>query len=294
MKRTLLATVLILCTALPGTARAEAGGDPLAATRADMEATLGAVPSFFSAFPPAALPGAWQTFKALQLSGTTALTGKEKELIGLGVAAQVPCDYCIYAHTAAARAHGASDAEIAEAVAMAALTRQWSTVLNGSLADEAEFRAWTDAAFAHAARVPADSQPIAVVDADSALREAARLLGSAPSFLTALPAATLPGAWQELAGLQLNPATALPGYLKELIGLGVAAQVPCRYCSYAHTQAAKLGGATDQQVQEALAMAALTRHWSTWINGMAIDGATFRREFDAILRHGAEAAGGAK
>jgi AhpD family alkylhydroperoxidase len=294
MNRSLFVSALVLLAAVPGWLRAESGADPLAATRADMRSTLGFEPSFFAAFPPAALPGAWQAFKALQISDATALSGKEKELIGLAVAAQIPCDYCVYAHEASARAHGASDAEIAEAVAMAALTRQWSTVLNGSLVDEAEFRAWADAAFAHAAGVAADSRPIAVVDADSALAEASRLLGTPPSFLSALPAATIPGAWQELAGLQLDPATALPGYVKELIGLGVAAQVPCRYCTYAHTKAAKLGGATDQQVQEALAMAALTRHWSTWLNGMAVDAATFRQEFDAILRHGAEAAAGPK
>ena len=293
MKLALSAALIALVT-LPGAARADSGADPLAATRADMAATLGSVPSFFSAFPPAALPGAWQAFKALQLSDATALSGRDKELIGLGVASQIPCEYCVYAHTAAARAHGAGDAEIAEAVAMAALTRQWSTVLNGSLVDEAEFRAWTDAAFAHAARVPVDSRPIAAVDADSTLREASRLLGTAPPFLTALPAATLPGAWSELAGLQLNPATELSGAVKELIGLAVAAQVPCRYCTYAHTQAAKLAGATDQQIQEALGMAALTRHWSTWLNGMAVDGATFRREFDAILRHGAERSAASK
>jgi hypothetical protein len=35
---------------------------------------------------------------------------------------------------------GASEAEIAEAIGMAALTRHWSTFLNGTLADEAAFR----------------------------------------------------------------------------------------------------------------------------------------------------------
>lgn len=290
-----LSVFALALLAAPITAlRAEEGADPLAATRADMRATLGFEPSFFSGVPPSALPGAWQAFKALELSDTTALSGKEKELIGLGVAAQIPCDYCIYAHRASARAYGASDEEIAEAVAMASLTRQWSTVLNGSLTDEAEFRAWVDAALAHAERLPADSRPIPVVDADSALAEAARVFGSAPSFLAALPAAMIPGAWREMIGFELAPATALPGHVRELVGLGVAAQVPCRYCVYAHTRAAKLGGATDQQVQEALAMAALTRRWSTWLNGMAIDADTFRQEFDAILRHGAEAAVAAK
>ena len=34
----------------------------------------------------------------------------------------------------------------------------------------------------------------------------------------------------------LNPNSALSGKAKELIGLAVAAQVPCQYCIYAHTE----------------------------------------------------------
>lgn len=66
------------------------------------------------------------------LNGADAkLDAKTRELIALGVAAQVPCAYCVYAHTKFALAHGASEAEIREAVAAAAHVRHWSTVLNG-------------------------------------------------------------------------------------------------------------------------------------------------------------------
>jgi AhpD family alkylhydroperoxidase len=61
-----------------------------------------------------------------------ALDGKTKQLIGLAVAAQIPCSYCVYAHTKAAKAAGATDAEIKEAIATAALVRFNSTMLNGS------------------------------------------------------------------------------------------------------------------------------------------------------------------
>lgn len=120
-------------------------------TYRDIEQTLGLVPSFFKAFPDTAIAGAWAEFKSLQLNPQTQLSGKEKELIGLAVAAQVPCHYCVYFHTAAARLHGASEAEIREAVAMAAITRHWSTVLNGMQVDEAQFMKETDTAMAMAA-----------------------------------------------------------------------------------------------------------------------------------------------
>ena len=114
------------------------------ATYRDIEQTLGLVPSFFKLFPEEGIAGAWAEFKAVQLNPKTALTGKEKELIGLAVAAQIPCGYCIYFHTAAAKANGASDAEVREAVAMAAISRHWSTVLNGMQTDPAGFRQETD------------------------------------------------------------------------------------------------------------------------------------------------------
>jgi AhpD family alkylhydroperoxidase len=113
-------------------------------TYQDIHATLGMVPGFFKLFPEEGIAGAWTEFKSVQLNPKSALSGKEKELIGLAVAAQIPCSYCIYFHTAAAKANGASDAEIREAVAMAALTRHWSTVLNGMQEDPATFRRETD------------------------------------------------------------------------------------------------------------------------------------------------------
>ena len=61
-----------------------------------------------------------------------ALDAKTRELVMLGVAAQIPCDYCVYGHTTIARAAGATDEEIKSAVAAAAAVRMWSTVLDGN------------------------------------------------------------------------------------------------------------------------------------------------------------------
>jgi AhpD family alkylhydroperoxidase len=70
-----------------------------------------------------------------------------KQLIALGVAAQIPCEYCIYAHNKAARAAGATDAEIKEAISAAALVRKWSTELNGNMYDMSDFRKQVDAIY---------------------------------------------------------------------------------------------------------------------------------------------------
>ena len=64
----------------------------------------------------------------------------------------------------------------------------------------------------------------------------------------------------------------------QLISLAVAAQIPCQYCIWSDTRDAKAAGATDEEIGEAVTMAALTRHWSTIFNGMQVDFDTFKKE----------------
>ncbi|MDB5829283.1 MAG: Alkylhydroperoxidase AhpD core [Variovorax sp.] len=98
-------------------------------------------------YPPQALSSTLQDMDALTGSKAV-LNGKVRQLIGLAVAATVPCQYCIYLHTKGAKAMGATDAEIREAVAAAAETRKMSTVLYGNAYDLTAFRAEVDAMFA--------------------------------------------------------------------------------------------------------------------------------------------------
>jgi AhpD family alkylhydroperoxidase len=142
-KTTTLATLTVLTIA--GLGIGPAAAQDAQATYRDIEQTLGSVPTFFKLFPESGIAGAWAEFKAVQLNPKTRLDGKTKELIGLAVSAQIPCHYCVYFHTAAAKANGASEEEVREAVAMAAISRHWSTVLNGMQVDMAAFRAETDA-----------------------------------------------------------------------------------------------------------------------------------------------------
>ena len=101
-------------------------------------------PGFFKAVaPPDSLGPAMQEYGAVM--GPKALDAKTKELIGLGVAAQIPCSYCVYAHTMNAKRLGATDDQIKEAVAAAALTRKWTTELNGNMYDFDAFKKEVDA-----------------------------------------------------------------------------------------------------------------------------------------------------
>jgi AhpD family alkylhydroperoxidase len=88
--------------------------------------------------PGHVLDQAWGGYQAVYAGG--ALSAKTKQLIALGVSAQIPCTYCVAGHTQAARAAGATDDEIKEAVAVAGQVRMWSTMLNGSAYDMNRFQ----------------------------------------------------------------------------------------------------------------------------------------------------------
>lgn len=124
---------------------------------------------------------------------------------------------------------------------------------------------------------------------DSATSEMESALGTVPPFIALLPEGAQAGAWAFMKGSSGNPDGEIPAKYRELIALGVAAQIPCTYCSYAHTAFAKANGATDAEVQEAIAYAAEVRLWSTILNGSQYDLEKFQTEIDGILAHAAEA-----
>jgi len=253
------------------------------ATYKDVEKTLGFVPAFMHEFPEGEVAAVWNELKTVQMNPSTALPMKTKELIGLAVAAQIPCRYCTYFHTQVAKLGGASDEDEKEAIAMAGLTRHWSAVANGMQIDFSEFKQEVARIGAYLQHPTPKGDPAPVTDAASAYRDIERTLGTVPTFMRRFPEEGIASAWRLTKSVQLSPTTALPGKTKELIGLAVAAQIPCQYCIYFHTEAAKLYGASDAEIREAVAMAALTRHWSAVLNGSMSDEAQFRKDVDQIV-----------
>ena len=277
-----LTTIAITASVLFHLSPASAEPDAKATYR-DIDQTLGFVPGFMKAFPAVEVAAIWDEIKSIQLDPHTALAPKTKELIGLAVAAQIPCRYCTYFHTQVAKLDGASDEDVTEAIAMAGITRHWSTVLNGMQTDFTEFKQEIGRIGAYLKHPTPKGDPAPIVDAASAYKDIERTLGSVPTFMRRFPEAGIAAAWRGQKLLELNPATSLPGKTKELIGLAVAAQIPCQYCIFFHTEAAKLNGASDEEIREAVAMAALTRDISTVLNGSLVDEAQFRKDVDQIV-----------
>jgi len=109
----------------------------------------------------------------------------------------------------------------------------------------------------------------------------AEMLGFVPAFLTQMPKATLPIGLAGYTHLEVGD-TALPAKTKYLISLAVAAQIPCQYCVWADTMGAKAAGATDEEIGEAVGVAAMTRFWSTNFNGLQVDLDTYKAELGPL------------
>lgn len=294
-KKTSLLAIGLLALALSITALA-ADGTQAPALRTSQEAyqditnTFGFVPEFLKSYPESGIAGAWLEMKSIQLNPNTALSGKQKELIGLAVAAQIPCRYCIYFHTAAAKAQGATEQELKEAIAAAAITKHWTAIISGNQVMDSEFKSDTDKALAYMkaqmnAGAPAQHEVVDLLDAQAAYKDIESMYGFVPVYFKVLPEEALIGAWRDLREFHFNTKTALSLKDKLLIGLAVTAQTHWELGSYFNTEAAmSLQGATDREIKESVAMAALTAHWSTVLNGSQTDEANFHREVDQILK----------
>lgn len=116
-----------------------------------------------------------------------------------------------------------------------------------------------------------------VVNVAKIREEIKQAFGQVPGWVNEMPISLLEGFWTTMRDFHLGE-TAIPNKYKELIGLAVSGATRCRYCTLFHTEAAKLFGATDEEIREAAAMAAHTMSASTFVNTMQIEYDDFRRE----------------
>jgi AhpD family alkylhydroperoxidase len=77
---------------------------------------------------------AWANLDAIVGREDGAIPRKYRELIALAVAHTTQCVYCIEVHTKGAKRAGASKAEVAESVLLAAALRAGGAAAHGSLA----------------------------------------------------------------------------------------------------------------------------------------------------------------
>ncbi|KIH80462.1 carboxymuconolactone decarboxylase family protein [Pseudomonas batumici] len=115
-------------------------------------------------------------------------------------------------------------------------------------------------------------------------REIEQTLGVVPEWIKQMPAGGASGFWGVARDFWLAD-TKIPNKYKELIGLAVSGATRCKYCALFHTEAARLFGASDEEISEASLMGAVTMMGSTFINAQQLDYEQFRQETLSIVRY---------
>ena len=65
----------------------------------------------------------------------------------------------------------------------------------------------------------------------------------------------------------------------------MAAATRCRYCTFFHSEMAKLNGATPAEIEDAIHFAKSSAGWSTYLNGLQLDYKQFKTEILKVVQH---------
>jgi AhpD family alkylhydroperoxidase len=115
-------------------------------------------------------------------------------------------------------------------------------------------------------------------------KEIEDMFGLVPSMFKSVPDSSLELEWKLFKRVQLEEGP-IPNKYRELIGVAISAISKCRYCSFFHTELAKLNGASDAEIEDALHYAKSSAGWSTYVNGLQIDFETFKDEVNRACEH---------
>lgn len=115
-------------------------------------------------------------------------------------------------------------------------------------------------------------------------QEMKEMLGLVPNFFKKMPDEYFSYEWELFKRLELGE-TLIPNKYKELMGIAIHSETKCRYCTLFHTEAARLFGATEEEIQEAVHYAKMSVGWSVYLNGMQQDYDLFSEELERIVTH---------
>ena len=115
-------------------------------------------------------------------------------------------------------------------------------------------------------------------------KEIEDMFGLVPSMFKSVPDSSLELEWKLFKRVQLEEGP-IPNKYRELIGVAISAISKCRYCAVYHTELAKLNGASDAEIEDAVHYAKSSAGWSTYINGLQVDFETFKDEVNRACEH---------
>jgi AhpD family alkylhydroperoxidase len=114
--------------------------------------------------------------------------------------------------------------------------------------------------------------------------EIKEMFGLIPTFIKSIPDSSLEMEWNLMKQMEFGDGP-IPNKYRELIGIGISAATKCRYCAYFHTEVARLYGATDEEIEQAVHYAKSTAGWSAYLNGLQFDYDQFQKEIAEAVKY---------
>lgn len=122
------------------------------------------------------------------------------------------------------------------------------------------------------------------MDRKEIYNEMKETLGLVPSFFKRIPDSSLEQEWELFKRIELEESP-IPNKYRELIGIAISGATKCQYCLFYHTEAARMFGATEEEIENAVHYAKLASGWSTYVNGLQIDFEQFKDEVTRMFEY---------
>jgi AhpD family alkylhydroperoxidase len=106
--------------------------------------------------------------------------------------------------------------------------------------------------------------------------------GVVPSQFKTISDAYLEFEWRLTKLIQTEPGP-IPQKYRALMGLTLATAQRCRYGTFFHTEIARLNGATDAEINDAMSIARSGAGWSAYLNGLNPDYEQFKTDVVNIM-----------
>jgi AhpD family alkylhydroperoxidase len=119
---------------------------------------------------------------------------------------------------------------------------------------------------------------------EESMEDIEKTMGLVMDQFKAIPKNVVAQEWEGMKNYSFGESK-IPAKYRELIGLAVAASIKCPYCIYFHTQAARMHGATDEEIAELAWLTRFTTGWSSILHASSIDFESFKKQFDQAAEY---------
>ena len=116
---------------------------------------------------------------------------------------------------------------------------------------------------------------------ETTLEDIKKTMGLVLDQFKVIPKDVVPHEWALMKKYAFTE-TKIPAKYRELIGLAVASSIKCQYCIHFHTRAAKMNGATDDEIAETAFLTRFTSGWSAMLHAANVDLETFKKQFAEV------------